>query len=116
MLADFEYLASVIVPVYNVEKYLQGCLESLLNQTVDFSKLQVLLINDGSKDSSEEICKSYAEKYDNIFLFSKENEGLSRTRNFGLSKATGKYIFYLDSDDTLKPETIRSVCMMKQIL
>lgn len=109
-MADFEYLASVIVPVYNVEKYLQGCLESLLNQTVDFSKLQVLLINDGSKDSSEEICKSYAEKYDNIFLFTKENEGLSGTRNFGLSKATGKYIFYLDSDDTLKPETIQSVC------
>ncbi len=107
---DFPFVASVVVPVYNVEKYLAGCIDSLLSQTIDFSKLQILLINDGSKDSSEEICKSYAEKYQNVFLFSKENEGLSKTRNFGRSKAEGKYIFYLDSDDTLAPDTIKSVC------
>lgn len=109
-MADFEYLASVVVPVYNVEKYLDLCIESLINQTVDFSKIEILLINDGSTDSGESICKSYSEKYENIFLYSKENEGLSKTRNFGVSKARGKYIFYLDSDDTLRSDTIESVC------
>ncbi len=107
---DFLYRASVVVPVYNVEKYLAGCIDSLLSQTIDFSQLQILLINDGSKDSSEEICRAYSEKYQNVFLFSKENEGLSKTRNYGLSKAEGKYIFYLDSDDTLAPDTLKSVC------
>ncbi len=107
---DFAFLASVVVPVYNVEKYLAGCLDSLLSQTIDISKVEILLINDGSKDSSEQICKEYAEKYENVVLYSKENEGLSKTRNFGLSKAQGKYIFYLDSDDTLAPDTLKSVC------
>ncbi len=107
---DFPFLASVVVPVYNVEKYLAGCLDSLLSQTIDISKVEILLINDGSTDSSEAICRDYAEKYENIFLYSKENEGLSKTRNFGLSKAQGKYIFYLDSDDTLRPDTLQSVC------
>ncbi len=107
---DFPYRASVIVPIYNVEKYLSGCIESLLSQTIDISQVEILLINDGSKDSSETICKSYAEKYENIALYSKENEGLSKTRNFGISKAQGKYIFYLDSDDTLAPNTLKEVC------
>ncbi len=109
-MSDYPYRASVVVPVYNVEKYLAGCIDSLLNQTIAFSELQVLLINDGSKDGSEAICKDYADKYENIFLYSKENEGLSKTRNFGRSKAEGKYIFYLDSDDTLAPDTVKSVC------
>lgn len=107
---DFKYLVSVVIPVYNVEKYIDLCIQSLLNQTLAFEKMQVLLINDGSTDSSEEICKVYAEKYDNVFLYTKVNEGASQARNFALDRAEGKYIFYLDSDDTVKPETIESVC------
>ena len=64
---DFKYLVSVVIPVYNVEKYIDLCIQSLLNQTLSFEKMQVLLINDGSTDSSEELCKVYAEKYDNVF-------------------------------------------------
>lgn len=107
---DFRYLVSVVIPVYNVEKYLDLCMQSLLKQTLEFNKMQVLLVNDGSTDSSEEICKSYAEKYENVFLYTKVNEGASQARNFALDRAEGKYIFYLDSDDTVKPETIKSVC------
>ncbi len=108
-MADFAFKATVIVPVYNVEKYLDACMQSLIEQTIDFSSVEVLLVNDGSKDSSAEICKRYADKYSNVRFFTKENEGLSKTRNFGLRHATGKYIFYLDSDDTLSPETIKDV-------
>ena len=108
-MADFPFVATVIVPVYNVEKYLDSCMQSLIEQTIDFSLLEILLIDDGSKDSSAEICRGYSKKYPNVRFFTKENEGLSKTRNFGLKRATGKYIFYLDSDDTLAPETIKSV-------
>lgn len=109
-MADFKYLVSVVIPVYNVEKYIDLCMQSLLNQTIEFNKMQILLINDGSTDSSEELCRVYAEKYDNVFLYTKVNEGASQARNFALDRAEGKYIFYLDSDDTVKPETIESVC------
>ena len=107
---DFKYLVSVVVPVYNVEKYIDLCIGSLLNQTLSFDKMQVLLINDGSTDSSEALCKAYAEKYDNVFLYSKVNEGASQARNYALDRAEGKYIFYLDSDDSIKSETIGAVC------
>ena len=91
---DFKYLVSVVVPVYNVEKYIDLCIGSLLNQTLSFDKMQVLLINDGSTDSSEALCKAYAEKYDNVFLYSKVNEGASQARNYALDRAEGTYIFY----------------------
>lgn len=107
---DYNYRASIIIPVYNVEKYLRDCIESLIKQTIDFSELEIILVNDGSKDSSETICREYADKYDNVFLYSKENEGLSKTRNLALTKAHGKYIFFFDSDDMLREDTIGSVC------
>ena len=105
----FDYQASVIVPVYNVEDYLEICLDSLVNQTIDKSKMEVLVINDGSPDNSWEICKRYSEKYDFIKAFSKENEGLSATRNFGIKHAKGKYLFFLDSDDYFTPPTVEKV-------
>jgi len=108
-MSDFSYKASVIVPVYNVEDFVEKAIYSLINQDMDFSEIQVILVNDGSTDSSEEKCKQFADLYPNIFLYSKENEGLSKTRNYGLNFANGKYIFYLDSDDTLKENTIREV-------
>ena len=104
-----EYKASVIVPVYNVEKFVAGCLDSLIEQTVGFENIEVVLVNDGSTDNSEAICREYAEKYNNICLYSKENEGLSKTRNYALSRAHGKYIFVLDSDDRLRADTVKAV-------
>lgn len=89
---------SIIVPVYNVENYLAKCLDSLVNQT--HQNIEILAVNDGSKDRSWEIIKKYAEKYpDKIKALIKENGGLSDARNFGLDRATGDYIGFVDSDD-----------------
>ncbi len=88
---------SIIVPIYNAEKYLNKCLDSLVNQTKE--DLEFILVNDGSTDSSEEIIKSYKDK--RIKYFKNKNQGIGKTRNFGIDKATGKYIMFLDSDDYL---------------
>lgn len=96
---------SIIIPVYNVEKYLPECIESVLHQT--YKNLQIILVDDGSTDSSGSICERYSEEDDRIFVLHKKNGGLSDARNAGLSRATGEYIYYLDSDDFLEPNTIR---------
>ena len=88
---------SIIVPVYNVEKYLEKCLDSLVMQTL--KDIEIIVINDGSTDSSPEIIKKYEEKYNNIKLYSKKNGGLSDARNYGLKYVTGEYVAFLDSDD-----------------
>ena len=88
---------SVIVPVYNVEKYLEKCLDSLVNQTL--KEIEIIIVNDGSPDNSQKIIDKYAKKYKNIKSYIKENGGLSDARNYGLKKATGDYIAFLDSDD-----------------
>ncbi|MCI8486655.1 MAG: glycosyltransferase family 2 protein [Clostridia bacterium] len=89
---------SIIIPVYNVEKYLDKCLNSIVNQT--YENIEVLVINDGTKDNSQEIIDLYKNKYPNkIYSFTKENGGLSDARNYGIDKATGDYITFIDSDD-----------------
>ena len=88
---------SVIVPVYNVEKYLEKCLETLISQTL--KDIEIICINDGSKDSSLNILKKYALNDERIKIIDKHNEGLSAARNDGLNAATGEYIGYVDSDD-----------------
>lgn len=102
---------SVIVPIYNVEKYLANCLESLLAQT--HTELEVILVNDGSKDQSLEICKTYAEKDKRIVVIDKVNEGVSIARNTGLEAATGEYVAFIDPDDWVEPEAYAS--MLSQI-
>ncbi len=89
---------SIIVPVYNVELYLEKCLLSLVNQTLQ--EIEILVVNDGSKDQSQKIIEKFQQKFSNkIFGFIKENGGLSDARNFGIDKAKGKYIGFVDSDD-----------------
>ena len=88
---------SVIVPIYNAEKYLERTIGSLLSQTID--NYEILLINDGSTDGSKEIIKYYEENYDKVISFSKENGGQSSARNYGISKAKGKYLAFIDADD-----------------
>ncbi len=89
---------SIIVPIYNAEKYLNKCLDSLISQTK--KELELILINDGSTDSSEQIIKGYDDK--RIKYYKNKNQGIGKTRNFGINKATGKYIMFLDSDDFLE--------------
>lgn len=88
---------SVIIPVYNVEKYLDECVHSVLAQ--DFQDYEMILVNDGSTDNSGEKCDAYAEKYSHIKVVHKENGGLSDARNFGVEEAVGEYLIFLDSDD-----------------
>ena len=93
-------LISVIIPVYNVEDYLHYAIESLEKQT--YGNFEIILVNDGSTDNSGKLCDEYSEKYSNIRVFHKENGGLSDARNFGVQKAKGEFITFLDPDDYLE--------------
>ncbi len=93
-------LISVIIPVYNVEEYLHECVDSVINQT--YKNLQIILVDDGSTDSSGKICDEYAENDKRITVVHQKNAGPSKTRNTGLSQANGKYIYFLDSDDYIE--------------
>lgn len=90
---------SVIVPIYNVEKYLPTCLNSIINQT--YKNLEILLINDGSSDNSGEICENYAKMDNRIHVFHKRNEGVSSARNLGIDLSVGDFISFVDPDDFL---------------
>lgn len=100
-------LISIIVPVYNVEKYLSTCIESLLKQ--QYKNIEILLIDDGSTDSSGKICDRYSFKYKNIKSFHKKNSGLGYTRNYGLKKVSGKYVTFVDSDDYVETDLIKKL-------
>ena len=100
-------LISVIVPVYNVENYLEKCLYSLLNQT--YSNIQIVLIDDGSTDKSGKICDSYLEKDKRIVVYHTSNRGVSSARNLGLANSKGKYIYFLDPDDYLEVDALEKL-------
>ena len=93
---------SIIVPVYNVEEYLDKCLNSLINQ--ELKDIEIIIINDGSTDNSQKIIDKYQKKYSNIKSYIKTNSGLSDTRNMGINYASGDYIAFVDSDDTVKKD------------
>lgn len=98
---------SVVIPIYNVGSYLPRCLNSLFEQNKGY--IEVVLVNDGSTDDSQAICEEYARKFPNTILINKENGGLSDARNAGTAVATGEYIYYLDSDDWLAPDAIKTL-------
>lgn len=100
-------LISVIVPVYNVEKYLHRCIDSILNQTL--KKIEIILVNDGSTDNSPIICDEYCDRYENIKVIHKENNRVSAARNDGIKIATGKYIALVDSDDWIEPNMLEEM-------
>lgn len=95
---------SVIIPIYNAEKFLSLCLESIINQT--YKNLEIVLVNDGSLDNSIEICRQYAERDNRIKIIDDKNRGVSYARNKGIEKATGQYILFIDSDDIVKKNYI----------
>jgi len=100
-------LISVIIPIYNVEKYISECLESVLNQT--YKNVEIIAINDGSTDNSLDIVKKYSIDNNYIRVLSQHNSGQSITRNKGLDHAKGKYIYFLDADDYILPETFEKL-------
>ncbi|UUX35239.1 glycosyltransferase [Fundicoccus culcitae] len=98
---------SVIIPVYNVEDYIEKCVDSVINQS--YKDLEILLINDGSTDNSGKICDELQNKYKKVRVFHKENEGLSETRNYGIRKSKGDYIAFLDSDDYIYTDAYKNL-------
>ena len=90
---------SIIIPVYNVEKYLRQCVDSVLNQTFK-ERIEIILVNDGSTDNSEQIVREYEKQYPEVVrVISQKNQGLSATRNVALNIAQGKFLVFIDSDD-----------------
>lgn len=99
-----DVLVSVVLPIYNVEKYLDRCVESIVNQT--YTNLEILLIDDGSPDNCPRICEEWKQKDSRIRVIHKENQGLGMARNTGIEHATGEYICFFDSDDYVDTQTI----------
>jgi glycosyltransferase EpsJ len=100
---------SVIIPIYNVEKYLSKCIDSVLNQS--YAHCEIILVDDGSTDRSGEIADQYKSMFpEKITVVHQENGGLGSARNTGLKRATGKYVLFLDSDDWLERSPSRIVC------
>ncbi|MFH0385485.1 glycosyltransferase [Streptococcus suis] len=95
---------SIIIPVYNVEAYLEKCLDSILSSKYSAEDYEILLINDGSTDLSEKICESYSQQYSQIRYFSFQNQGVAKTRNFGINNSEGEFIIFIDSDDFVTEE------------
>lgn len=100
---------SFIVPVYNVEKYLEECLDSLLEQDIPHEEYEIICVNDGSTDGSLEILRRYEEKYPNIRVIDQENGGVCVARNTGLDAAQGEYIWFVDSDDFIRANILDSL-------
>jgi len=108
-----ETQVSIIIPVYNVEPYLRQCLDSVLGQT--FKNFEVLLVNDGSSDSSGDICREYVEKDSRFHYFEKENGGLSDARNYGIERAQGEYLTFIDSDDFVNEKHLENLFLASRL-
>ena len=106
---DFKYDFTVVIPVYNGERYLEEAIKSVLKQDYDLNKIQLVIVNDGSKDNSLEIMKKYEAKYENIKVINQKNAGVSSARNKGIKNALGKYILFLDADDYLSINVCKEI-------
>lgn len=99
-----ERMISVIIPAYNVEKYIGECIESVINQT--YTDIEIIIVNDGSTDNTEKEIKKYASLYNNIKYFYQDNKGVSEARNLGITMAVGEYIYFIDPDDYIEKEAL----------
>lgn len=105
-------MVSVIVPIYNGEQYINSCVKSVLKQT--YTDYELILIDDGSEDRSREICERLCEKDKRIRLILQEHKGVSAARNTGIDASTGKYLFFLDSDDIIHPQLLEALCNLQE--
>lgn len=106
-MSQLPLVVSIIVPVFNSASYVGKCIKSILSQTYD--KFELLLINDGSTDQSGQICETYSRKDQRIRVFHQENQGVTKARELGVEKSEGEYIMFVDSDDTLQPNAIKTL-------
>lgn len=104
---DMDYKVSVIIPVYNVEQYLEQCFNSIVNQTL--KEIEIIIVDDGSTDESGKIVDKYKEKYTNVVVIHKEHKGPGAARNVGMSRAHGKYLYFMDSDDYLDIDALNKL-------
>ena len=101
---------SIIIPVYNVERYVERCLASIINdQNMDPSQFEIIVVNDGTKDNSMEIVEKYSKLYSNISVINQRNQGLSVARNTGMKKSQGDYLWFVDSDDWITENSLGSI-------
>lgn len=103
-----KFMLSIIIPAYNLEKYISNCLNSILTQ-IKNDKVEIIIVNDGSKDKTENICNYYCQNYSFIKYFYQKNSGVSSARNLGLSKAKGKYVWFIDGDDLIYPDSLNKI-------
>ena len=102
---------SIIIPVYNTEAYLRRCLDSCLHQDLPMDQYEIIAVNDGSTDRSLEILKDYERQYTNIHVYSQENKRQGAARNYGLTKASGEYIWFVDADDWIANNCLRKLSL-----
>jgi glycosyltransferase involved in cell wall biosynthesis len=97
---------SIIIPAYNVEKYIERCIHSVVSQDIPLNEYEIIIVDDGSRDLTPQIVEEWSEKYNNIRTFTQQNSGQSAARNFALTKATGEYVFFIDADDKIEPNVL----------
>ncbi|MBN2611609.1 MAG: glycosyltransferase family 2 protein [Bacteroidales bacterium] len=102
-------LLSIIIPIYNVEPYVERCIRSLENQDINKKEYEIICVNDGSPDNSQSVVEKMQQEFDNIILINQENQGVSRARNNGIERASGKYILFIDPDDYIDADSLKSV-------
>ena len=112
--SEIKYKISVVIPVYNGEKYLRECVDSILAQS--FKDYEIVMVDDGSKDSSGTICDEYATKYDFIHVYHKANDGINQTRRYGVKVAQGEWIAFSDQDDSMPVDALQSMWDKMRIL
>ena len=98
---DYKYKLSIIIPMYNAEKYIGICLDSILDSNLLKEEYEIVIVNDGSQDKSSEIAQDYASRYSNVAYLTQENQGQSTARNYGIKSCQGEYVWCVDADDKL---------------
>ncbi len=103
---------SIIIPAYNVEKYIDRCLHSVVSQDVPLNEYEIIIVDDGSNDLTPQIIEEWSGKYNNIHTFTQQNSGQSAARNLALTKATGEYVFFIDADDKIDPNVLNNLTQL----
>lgn len=113
-MGGYNYKLSIIVPMYNAEKYIETCLDSILNSNLSKKDYEIVIVNDGSKDKSPEIAKTYASQYSNIIYLNQENQGQSTARNNGIKNCNGEYVWFVDADDAIERDLLKILKLLSE--